>query len=42
MMEQYLQIIQQAVPAIKKSDLAMPPRDAGIDSIDLVVIKSSS
>jgi probable biosynthetic protein (TIGR04098 family) len=38
-MEKYLQIIQQVVPTITKGDLAIRPRDAGIDSLDLVVIR---
>ncbi|MBD0294598.1 MAG: hypothetical protein ICV84_05250 [Flavisolibacter sp.] len=38
-MEHYLPIIQQAVPAVTKAALSIPPRDAGIDSLDLVVIR---
>ena len=39
MTKHYLQIIQQTVPAITEKDLDIPPRNAGIDSLDLVVIR---
>jgi probable biosynthetic protein (TIGR04098 family) len=39
MKQYYLQIMQQAVPAITEKDLDIPLRDAGIDSLDLVVIR---
>jgi len=39
MIEYYLKIIQQAVPAITEKDLDILPRDAGVDSLDLVVIR---
>ncbi len=38
-MEKYLQIIQRVIPSVSKGDLEISPRDAGIDSIDLVVIR---
>ena len=38
-MKKYLQIIQNVFPIIRESDLDIPIKDIGIDSLDLVVIR---
>ncbi len=39
MTDRYLQIIKDFIPTISKQDLSVPIREAGIDSLDLVVIR---